>query len=77
MQRLVVTGSGLMSLIDKLEHTYPGMFTKEKIITAYDVKYGKPNPAPYLIGLQRAGVKANEAFVVENAPMGVKAGVDA
>ncbi len=77
MQRLVVTGSGQMSLIDKLEHTYPGIFTKEKIITAYDVKYGKPNPEPYLIGLQRAGVKANEAFVVENAPMGVKAGVDA
>lgn len=77
MQRVVVTGSGQLSLVDKLNHTYPGMFEREKIVTAYDVKYGKPDPEPYLIGLQKAGVKANEAFVVENAPMGIKAGVAA
>ena len=29
------------------------------------------------MGLQKAGVKANEAIVVENAPLGVKAGVAA
>ena len=29
------------------------------------------------MGLQKAGVRANEAFVVENAPMGVEAGVAA
>ena len=77
LQTLVVTGSGQHSLINKLEHTYPGYFTREKMVTAFDVKYGKPHPEPYLMGLEKAGVKANEAFVVENAPMGVEAGVAA
>ena len=76
-QRLVVTGSGQHTLIDKLNHTYPGHFQREKMVTAYDVKYGKPHPEPYLMGLQKAGVKANEAIVIENAPMGVEAGVAA
>lgn len=77
LQTLVVTGSGQHTLINKLEHTYPGCFTRDKMVTAFDVKYGKPHPEPYLMGLQKAGVKANEAFVVENAPMGVEAGVAA
>ena len=77
LQTLVVTGSGQHSLINKLEHTYPGYFKREKMVTAFDVKYGKPHPEPYLIGLTKAGVHSNEAFVVENAPMGVQAGVAA
>lgn len=47
------------------------------MVTAFDVKYGKPNPEPYLMGLKKAGIEANEAVVVENAPLGVKAGVAA
>lgn len=74
---LVVTGSGQHSLIDKLNHTYPGCFDRSKMITAFDVTYGKPHPEPYLMGLKKAGVAAHEAIVVENAPMGVEAGVAA
>lgn len=77
LQTLVVTGSGQHSLIDKLNHDYPGYFIREKMVTAYDVKRGKPDPEPYLMGLEKAGVKPNEAFVIENAPMGVEAGVAA
>ena len=53
------------------------MFRREHMVTAFDVKYGKPNPEPYLMGLEKAGVKANEAIVVENAPIGVQAGAAA
>ena len=77
LQTLVVTGSGHHSLINKLEHTYPGYFKREKMVTAFDVKLGKPHPEPYLMGLKKAGVNPHEAFVVENAPMGVQAGVAA
>lgn len=77
LQTLVVTGSGQRSLIDKLNLTYPGYFESERMVTAANVKYGKPHPEPYLMGLTKAGVKANEAFVIENAPMGVEAGVAA
>ncbi len=47
------------------------------MVTAFDVKLGKPHPEPYLMGLKKAGVEAHEAIVVENAPMGVQAGVAA
>lgn len=74
---LVVTGSGQKSLINKLEHTYPGYFSPKMMVTAFDVKHGKPDPEPYLMGLEKAGVKPNEAIVIENAPLGIKAGVAA
>ena len=77
LQRVIVTGSGQRSLLDKLEHSFPGCFSTDRMVTAFDVKIGKPHPEPYLMGLQKAGVQANEAIVVENAPMGVHAGVAA
>ena len=77
LQTLIVTGSGQHSLIDKVEQTYPGCFKREQMVTAFDVKLGKPHPEPYLMGLKKAGVQASEAFVVENAPMGIEAGVAA
>ena len=33
----------------------------------------RDSPEPYLMGLEKAGVQANEAIVVENAPIGVQA----
>ncbi|MCC8188818.1 MAG: HAD-IA family hydrolase [Bacteroides sp.] len=69
----VVTGSAQDSLLGKLEHFFPGTFRKDLMVTAYDVKYGKPNPEPYLIALKKGGLQANEAIVIENAPLGVKA----
>lgn len=74
---VLVTGSGQHSLLDRLTHNFPGMFQRERMVTAYDVKYGKPHPEPYLMGLEKAGVKANEAIVIENAPIGVQAGAAA
>lgn len=74
---MVVTGSGQKSLLDRLNRNFPGIFKAELMVTAFDVKYGKPNPEPYLMALKKAGIKANEAIVVENAPLGVRAGVAA
>ena len=74
---VLVTGSGQKSLLNRLNRFFPGIFAPENMVTAYDVKYGKPNPEPYLMGLKKAGVSASEAVVVENAPLGVRAGVAA
>ena len=74
MKIILVTGSGQKSLIDKLNTAYPGIFSEDRMVTAYDVKNGKPHPEPYLKGLEKAGVEACEALVVENAPMGVRSG---
>lgn len=72
-QILVVTGSAHPTLLNNLQTYFPGIFEKENIISAFDVKQGKPNPDPYLEALKRAGVSPWEALVVENAPLGVKA----
>ena len=68
----IVTGSGQASLLDTLNHYFPNTFCKEKMVTAYDVKKGKPDPEPYLMALEKAGLQPNEAMVVENAPLGVR-----
>ena len=74
----VVTGSGQRPLINRLLKDFGEYLTEDRIVTAYDVKRGKPNPDPYLMGLQKAGgLQPWEAIVVENAPLGVQAGVAA
>ena len=74
---VLVTGSGQRTLLDRLNRQFPDIFTPDHMVTAFDVRYGKPHPEPYLMGLQKAGVSANEAVVVENAPIGVQAAVAA
>lgn len=71
---MVVTGSGQLSLLERLNSSFPSIFQKERMVTAFDVKTGKPNPEPYLMALKKGNFKAHEAFVVENAPLGVQAG---
>ena len=69
---VLVTGSAQLSLRERLEEHYPGFFREELMVTGFDVKRGKPDPEPYLMGLQKAGISAEEAIVVENAPLGVE-----
>lgn len=78
MQIVVVTGSGQRPLIERLQHDFKDFVTADKIVSAYDVTRGKPAPDPYLMGLQKAGnLQPWQGVVVENAPMGVRAGVAA
>ena len=71
----VVTGSGQRPLIQRILKDFGSYVDEAHIITAYDVERGKPNPDPYLMGLQKAGNLAPyEAIVVENAPLGIRAG---
>lgn len=73
LMRVVVTGSAQKSLLERLDHNFPGIFSADLMVTAFDVTNGKPHPEPYLTGLQKAGIRAEEAIVVENAPLGVEA----
>ena len=73
----IVTGSGQKSLIERINRNFPDIFDPSLMVTAFDVKIGKPNPEPYLMALKKTGLQPNEALVVENAPLGVQAGVAA
>ncbi|MBP5259455.1 MAG: HAD-IA family hydrolase [Paludibacteraceae bacterium] len=70
----LVTGSGQRSLLGTLEHYYPGFFAADNMVTAFDVTHGKPDPEPYLKGMRKLGLQPGETVVVENAPLGVRAG---
>ena len=71
----VVTGSGQRPLIQRILKDFGDYVNEAHITTAYDVERGKPNPDPYLMGLQKAGdLTPYEAIVVENAPLGIRAG---
>lgn len=70
---ILVTGSGQTGLFERLNNDLPNVFKPETMITAFDVEIGKPHPEPYLMGLEKAGnLKANQAIVIENAPLGVE-----
>ena len=74
----IVTGSAQLPLIERVTRDFGEFVSKDQITTAYDVKRGKPNPDPYLMGLKKAGnYLPEEGIVVENAPLGVHAGVAA
>jgi len=70
IQSWIVTGSRQPSLIYKLKKDFDVM--PERVISGHDVKKGKPDPEPYLIALQRSGLKKEECIVVENAPLGIR-----
>lgn len=78
---MIVTGSGQVSLLERLNRNFPDIFHTELMVTAFDVKYGKPSPEPYLIGMEKYAKAKNETvapcnfLVVENAPLGVQSGV--
>ena len=74
----IVTGSAQLPLIERVTRDFGDFVSADQITTAYDVKRGKPNPDPYLMGLRKAGnYLPTEGIVVENAPLGVHAGAAA
>ncbi len=74
---VIVTGSGQPDMINRLLTDFGAYVTRDMMVTAFEVKRGKPYPDPYLAGLQKAGVGPSQAVVIENAPYGVRAGVAA
>jgi len=57
---------------EKINNFFPTIF--DVIISSNDVKHGKPNPETYLKALNKLNLKSSDAVIVENAPLGVKAG---
>jgi len=73
VQRVVVTGSQQPTILQRLDEDFADLLSDIKV-TGHDVKRGKPNPEPYLKGMQKTDTKSNQCIVIENAPLGVQAG---
>jgi sugar-phosphatase len=50
-----------------------GLPVPEKMISADEVRLGKPDPAPFLRGAELLGLRPRDCVVVEDAPSGVEA----
>lgn len=72
MARVLVTGSGQASLIDRLNADFDNSFDEHLKVTSHDVTHCKPHPEPYIKGMMKAGMGPKKCIAVENAPLGVK-----
>jgi len=77
IERVLVTGSGQLSSLERLKHDFPSGFADNMRITSHNVTHCKPHPEPYLKAMELAKVKPWEAIAIENAPLGVKSAADA
>jgi len=64
---MVVTGSGQKTLLERLNRNFPDIFRPELMVTAFDVKYGKPNPEPYLMGMRKFGISEIRNLVISES----------
>lgn len=58
----------------ELRLTSTGLRVPDVVVTASDVRVGKPDPAPFLLAAERLGVDPRDCLVVEDAPAGIEAG---
>ncbi|WP_094228294.1 HAD family hydrolase [Methanolobus psychrotolerans] len=71
----VASGADRTIVTSLMEKFYPGIF--DAIVSGEDVKNGKPDPEPYNRAVEMLGLDKDNCFVVENAPLGVKAAKNA
>jgi sugar-phosphatase len=54
-----------------------GLPVPEVLVSAEQVRHGKPAPDGYLLAAQRLGVPPEDCVVLEDAPVGIEAGLSA
>ena len=77
IRRVLVTGSGQSTLLNRLDTDFPGAFAQNMRISSRNVTHGKPHPEPYIKAMQLARVKPSQSIAIENAPLGVKSAATA
>jgi len=70
--RWAVVTSGTRRLATK-RLQLAGLPLPEKLVSAEEVKLGKPDPAPFLRGAELLGLPPGDCVVVEDAPSGIEA----
>lgn len=68
----IVTSGTTKVARGRIEHC--GLPDPPVLVTANDVRRGKPDPEPYLTGADRLGVSISRCVVVEDSPGGIRSG---
>jgi beta-phosphoglucomutase len=71
-KKALVSGAARQE-VHSIINKYFGKDAFDVIVTGEDLEEGKPSPDPFRTALMKMGLTENEAIVVENAPLGVKA----
>ena len=71
----VVTSAGRQLGEGRLQAA--GLPVPAQLVSADDVINGKPNPEPYIRGAAKLGIPIAECVVFEDAPSGIRAGIEA
>lgn len=74
---MIATGGYYEGIKEKLLLELEGRIDRDHMVTGIDYDKGKPDPEPYLRAMEIAGVQAEDAVVIENAPLGVRSAVAA
>lgn len=75
--KLAVGSSGPPENVDLLLKTLKIKSFFDVVITAADVKEGKPAPDVFLIAAEKCGVNPENSMVIEDAPVGIEAAIRA
>lgn len=66
----IVTGSSRIRF-SKMVEGIPFFNKFNVVVTANDIKKGKPDPSPYLSAASKLQIKPERCLVIENAPLGI------
>ncbi len=70
--RQAIASAAPRANIDTILHELQIAWCFDAIVSAEDVKYGKPDPQVFLLAAERVGAPAARCVVVEDAPAGVE-----
>jgi mannitol-1-/sugar-/sorbitol-6-phosphatase len=61
----------------RIRFAQAGLDVPSVVVSADDVRRGKPDPDPYLTGAAKLGIESRDCIVIEDSPAGVAAGLAA
>ena len=67
----IATSGNHLTATTRITHT--GLPSPAVLVTADDVRRGKPDPEPYLLAASRLGIAPERCVVIEDAPAGIAA----
>lgn len=75
--RIAIASSGSRDYISAVLEKFSLRKYFDVVVTGDDVKKGKPDPEPYLVTVEKLGLKPEECLVLEDAEKGVRSAKDA
>ena len=76
-ERLAIATSATRADFELVADRFPLVRAVDAVVTSDDTAQFKPNPEPYLVALDRLGVRPGTAVAIEDSPNGVRSASDA